>query len=171
MAEQTTEPEANNVREGKYLTFNLGEEQYGLGILTVQEIIQMMKITTVPQTPDYIKGIINLRGRVIGIVDLRHKFGLPEVEETSETCIIVVEVSALDSPMTFGIIVDSVSEVIDVQESDIEDPPTFGSQIQTDFIRGLGKIGGKVKILLDIDRVLSFDEMKSIPGIKEQIEN
>lgn len=141
--------------EGKYLTFVLNHEEYGLEILKVREIIGLMDITPVPQTPAFIKGIINLRGKVIPVVDLRLKFGMPEAEYTKETCIIVVNI---DNRL-MGIIVDTVSEVLDINAKDIEPAPSLGSSIKTDFILGMGKIKGRVKILLDIDKVLSLEEL------------
>lgn len=142
-------------REGKYLTFVLGDEEYGVEILKVREIIGLMEITSVPQTPDFIKGVINLRGKVIPVIDLRLKFGMEQAEYTDETCIIVVD---MDQTM-IGILVDTVSEVLDIPADQIEPPPSFGSKLDTDFILGMGKIKGKVKILLQIDRVLSTEEL------------
>ena len=141
--------------EGKYLTFILCDEEYGLEILKVREIICVMDITEVPQTPNFIKGVINLRGKVIPVVDLRLKFGMPETEYTKETCIIVVDVNGL----LMGIVVDTVSEVLDIADADIEPPPSFGSEVKTSFILGMGKVGGKVKILLSIDEILSAEEL------------
>ncbi len=145
-------------REGKYLTFTLAEEEYGIGILKVKEIIGMMAITTVPQTPTYMKGVINLRGKVIPIVDLRLKFDMEAIDYTEKTCIIVVEVASSSQKVMIGILVDSVSEVLNIKGGDIEDTPNFGSHLNTDYILGMAKTGGKVKILLDIDKVLSNDE-------------
>lgn len=145
-------------KEGKYLTFVLGHEEYGLEILKVREIISVMEITEVPQVPAFIKGVINLRGKVIPIIDLRLKFGMPPIEYTRETCIIVVNVHDL----LLGIVVDTVAEVLDIIEKDIDPPPTFGSAVKTDFILGMGKVKGKVKILLDIDRVLSSEELEVV---------
>jgi purine-binding chemotaxis protein CheW len=141
---------ATQERGGKFLTFFLAGEEYGLEILKVQEIIGMMDITPVPRTPEHIRGVINLRGKVIPVVDLRLKFGMPGTERTAETCIIVVEANAVQT----GIVVDQVSEVLDIEGEEIEDAPAFGSDVQTDFILGIGKSEGRVKLLLDIDRVL-----------------
>ncbi|MBM4053727.1 MAG: purine-binding chemotaxis protein CheW [Planctomycetes bacterium] len=140
-------------REGKYLTFVLCGEEYGVEILKVKEIIGIMNITPVPQSPGYVKGVINLRGKVIPIVDLRLKFGMEEKEYTRETCIIVVEVA---KTMT-GIVVDTVSEVLDITKDEIESAPHFGSDVNTDLFLGVAKIKNKVKILLDIDAVLGTD--------------
>jgi purine-binding chemotaxis protein CheW len=141
-------------REGKYLTFALGREEYGLEILKVREIIGYMDITAVPQTPAYVKGVINLRGQVIPVIDLRAKFGMVSAERTDETCIIVVETSQGGRKFSTGIVVDHVSEVLDIAGENIEDSPQFGSTVDTAFILGMGKVGESVKILLDIDRVL-----------------
>jgi purine-binding chemotaxis protein CheW len=146
-------------REGKYLTFSLGNEEYGLGILKVKEIIGLMPITTVPRTPAFVKGVINLRGKVIPVVDLRLKFEMEEIAYTERTCIIVVEIAAQGGAIPMGIVVDSVSEVLNIKQGEIEDTPTFGSRLDTEYILGLAKTGGGVKILLDIDKVLSSGEV------------
>ena len=151
-------------KEGKYLTFALASEEYGLEILKVREIIGYMEITAVPQTPAYVKGVINLRGQVIPVVDLRAKFGMETTGVTEETCIIVVEISQDDRNISTGIVVDHVSEVLDIAGEDIEESPEFGSSVNTDFILGMGKIGDTVKILLDIDKVLSGDNFDSFAG-------
>ncbi len=140
---------------GKFLTFFLGGEEYGIEILRVQEIIGMMPITSVPGTPDFICGIINLRGKVIPIVDIRKKFGMDSKEYDSETCIIVVNVQGVEA----GAVVDRVSEVLNIPDEDIAPPPSFGKGVQIDFIKGIGKSQSKVKILLDIDRVISSDQI------------
>lgn len=137
--------------EGKYLTFILGGEEYGVDIMKVREIIGVMDITSLPQTPRFIKGVINLRGRVIPVLDLRLKFGLEEVPHTQETCIIVVDLERI----TMGVIVDTVSEVLDIHDNEVEPSPSFGSGVDTRFILGMAKVKGKVKILLDIDTVLT----------------
>ncbi len=146
-------------REGKYLTFALAHEEYGLEILKVREIIGYMEITAVPQTPACIKGVINLRGQVIPVVDLRAKFGMETTEVTDQTCIIVVEITQGGRKANTGIIVDRVQEVLDIAGKDIEEAPQFGAAVDTDFILGMGKIGDSVKILLDIDKVLSSQEI------------
>ena len=149
-------------REGKYLTFTLADEEYGIGILKVKEIIGIMAITTVPQTPEYMKGVINLRGKVIPVVDLRLKFGMASMDYTERTCIIVVEIDGDNRRIQMGIVVDSVSEVLNIKGGDIEDAPNFGSRLNTDYILGMAKTGGKVKILLDIDKVLSGSELTAV---------
>ena len=147
---------------GKYLTFTLGDEVYGLEILKVQEIIGLMRITGVPRTPDYVRGVINLRGKVIPVVELRRKFGLERVEDTKRSCIIVVQVARGDDTVIMGILVDEVSEVVAVAREQLEPAPAFGSSINTDFILAMGKIDENVVILLDIDRVLCEDDFKML---------
>ena len=151
-------------KEGKYLTFALGSEEYGLEILKVRELIGYMEITAVPQTPHYVKGVINLRGQVIPVINLRAKFGMETIEVTEESCIIVVEVSLGNRQFSTGVIVDRVQEVLDIDGSDIEEAPQFGSSVNTDFILGMGKLGDTVKILLDIDKVLAGDDFSGIAG-------
>ncbi len=146
-------------REGKYLTFALAKEEYGIGILKVREIIGMMPITTVPRTPGFVKGVINLRGKVIPVVDLRVKFGMEGADYTERTCIIVVEISGATGSIQMGIVVDSVSEVLNIRGGEIEETPAFGAKLDTDYILGLAKMNGGVKILLDIDRVLNAEGM------------
>ena len=145
----------NVVDGGKFLTFLLQEEEYGLEILKVREIMGLMEITTVPQTPNYVRGVINLRGQVIPVVDLRLKFGMSEGDDDKRTCIIVVDVGGV----MMGIVVDTVSEVMDIDTGSIEATPSFGTELNTDYILGMGKVGGKVKILLDIDKVLTSEEL------------
>lgn len=146
-------------REGKYLTFTLNEEDYGIGILKIKEIIGMMSITSVPQSPDFVKGVINLRGKVIPVVDLRLRFGMEKADYTERTCIIVVEIMGQTGTVNIGIVVDSVSEVMNIKGEDIESTPTFGAKLNTDYILGMAKMEGGVKILLDIDCVLSHGEI------------
>ncbi len=149
-------------REGKYLTFALAGEEYGIGILKVKEIIGLMTITPVPQTPEHIKGVINLRGKVIPVVDLRLKFGMERVESTERTCIIVTEIATGGHKIFMGIVVDSVSEVLNIKMAEIEDTPSFGSNLDTAYILGMAKIGQSVKILLDIDKVMRNEEISQL---------
>ncbi len=141
--------------QGKYLTFSLNGEEYGLEILKVWEIIGMMPITSLPRTPDFVKGVINLRGKVIPVIDLRLRFGLPEKEYTDTTCIIVIKDIGETVNVRTGIIVDSVSEVLTVTVDDLEPAPVYGVSVNTGFILGMVKSRGSVKTLLDIDKVLS----------------
>ena len=148
--------------EGKYLTFQLAEEGYGIGILKVREIIGMLPVTPVPQTPHFLKGVINLRGQVIPVVDLRLKFGLMEEEYTERTSIIVVEVKGQSNNIPIGIVVDMVSEVINIAAGSIEPPPAFGATININYILGMAKTDSGVKILLNIDQVLSSEELGAV---------
>jgi len=149
-------------KEGKYLTFSLANEEYGIGILKVKEIIGMMPITPVPRTPAYVKGVINLRGKVIPVVDLRLKFEMEEMGYTERTCIIVVETRGQLGSVLVGIVVDSVSEVLNIRAADIEEAPAFGARLNTDYILGMAKMNGGIKILLDIDKVLEVDEIEML---------
>jgi purine-binding chemotaxis protein CheW len=149
-------------KEGKYLTFTLAEEEYGIGILKIKEIIGMLPITSVPQTPDFVKGVINLRGKVIPVMDLRLRFGMMSMDYTERTCIIVVEINGQAGTILVGIVVDAVSEVLNIKGNDIEKTPTFGTKLNTDYILGMAKMEGGVKILLDIDQVLSSDELSML---------
>ena len=156
-------PTKTNAAQGKYLTFTLADEQYGIGILKVKEIIGTMPITPVPRTPDSIKGVVNLRGKVIPIMDLRTKFGLPSQQHTDRACIVVVELEQPGGSMTTGIIVDSVSEVLNIQGEQIEPAPDFGIESgATDYIVGMAKTDDGVKILMDIDKVLSGTEASAL---------
>jgi purine-binding chemotaxis protein CheW len=147
---------------GKYLVFHLGREDFGIRVLKVREIMGVQDITAVPQTPAHVKGVINLRGKVIPVVDLRLKFGLPEAEYTQRTCIIVVQVQGGVSASLVGIVVDGVAEVLNVVAGDIEDTPDFGRGVTTPYLLGMAKIKDKVKILLDIDQVLNSQEVRGL---------
>jgi len=154
---------AHVAQAGKYLSFVLGREEYGLEILRVQEINGLMDITRVPRSPDYVNGVINLRGRVIPIISLRKKFDMPVVEDTERTCIIMVQVNYNETQITMGIIVDEVSEVLNITDDQIEPSPSFGGGMeQADFITGMGKLEDKVVILLDLDSVLNGEELAEI---------
>lgn len=150
---------------GKYLTFKLGEEEYGLEIHKVIEIIGMQDITPVPRTPDYLRGVINLRGIIHPVIDLNKKFGMGMTEETNETCIIVVIVERNEKQEQMGIIVDAVSEVEDIEAEAIEKTPSLGTDIDTEFIMGMAKTKGTVKILLDLQKVLSDQELSMISEV------
>jgi purine-binding chemotaxis protein CheW len=150
------------IKTGKYLTFSLESEEYGIGILKVKEIIGMLPITSVPRTPEFVKGVINLRGKVIPVIDLRLKFDMKSISYNDRTCIIVVEIDASESTVQIGIVVDTVSEVLNIKEDEIEETPAFGTKLDTRYILGMAKQDGGVKILLNIDKVLSSDEMAAI---------
>ena len=158
---ETIEQSANAITHlgGKYLTFSLSNEEYGIGILKIKEIIGMMPVTSVPQTPDFVKGVVNLRGKVIPVMDLRLKFSMEAVDNTERTCIIVVEIEGKAGDILIGLVVDSVSEVLNIAQNDIEKTPSFGTNLDTKYILGMAKMEGGVKILLDIDRILSTSEI------------
>jgi purine-binding chemotaxis protein CheW len=149
-------------RAGKYLTFSLSDQEYGVGIRKVREIMGMLPITAIPHVPKHIKGVINLRGKVIPIIDLRLKFGIATKAKTDQECIVVVEINGHEKEMMMGILVDSVSEVINIREQDIEDTPSLGVDVHTEFILGMAKVGQGIKILLDIDCVLGQEELNAI---------
>jgi purine-binding chemotaxis protein CheW len=149
-------------RSGKYLVFELNGEECCIQVLKVREIMGIQDITAVPQTPVYVRGVINLRGKVIPVVDLRLKFKLPEAEYTQRTCIIVVQVQKDSNPMLMGIVVDSVAEVLNIMAADIEDTPNFGQGVATPYLMGMAKIKGRVKLLLDIDEVLTSQELQGL---------
>ncbi|MCX7823227.1 MAG: chemotaxis protein CheW [Syntrophobacterales bacterium] len=159
---EKSEVSAKRAMPGKYLTFRLGNEEYGIEILKVKEIIGMMPITPIPQTPAYIKGVINLRGKVIPVIDLRLRFHMEEVPYNERTCIIVVEVKLVNEPISIGIVVDAVSEVSQIKEEEIEVTPSFGTSLDTSYILGMAKTDNSVKILLDIDQVLTQEELTSL---------
>lgn len=156
---------ATTLKTGKYLTFSLEEEEYGIGILKVKEIIGMMLITPVPKTPDFVKGVINLRGKVIPVIDLRSKFNMASTPYNDRTCIIIVEIDSADATVLIGIVVDSVSEVLNIREDEIEDAPAFGTKLDTHYILGLAKKNGSVKILFNIDKVLSISEIAALENV------
>jgi len=157
-------------KAGKYLTFKLSTEEYGLEILKVREIIGLMGITAVPRTPDYVRGVINLRGTIIPVVDLRKKFGMESTEETEQSCIIVVEVTKKDGSEVIGVFVDAVSEVLDIAKDDIEKTPSLGSGVNTDFILGMAKIKDSVKILLNVEKVLTTAEIADLSKVSSMAE-
>jgi purine-binding chemotaxis protein CheW len=165
---ETAPAAAQDLRAGKYLTFELAREEFGIRVLKVREIMGLQEITAVPQTPVHIKGVINLRGKVVPVIDLRLKFGIPGAEYTQRTCIIVTQVHGESGPVLMGIVVDGVSDVLNLAAAEIEDTPDFGEQIAGQYLLGMAKVKGKVKILLDIDRVLSAQELHSLSRIVEK---
>lgn len=156
----TTDP-----RIGKYLTFRLAKEEFAIQVLRVREIMGLQDITAVPQTPHYMKGVINLRGKIVPVVDLRLKFGFPEVEATPATCIIVVQLRRGKDVLLMGILVDSVSEVLNFGAADIEDTPDFGHGVSLPYLLGIAKMKGTVKILLNIDEVLNTAEVQNLESV------
>lgn len=163
LAETRVSAATGAARAGKYLTFRLAAEEYGLKILKVREIIGLMPITKMPEAPVYIRGIINLRGRVIPVLELRARFGMEAIADNEETCIIVVDQVSGGRTTLMGILVDAVSEVLDIKGDEIQDPPSMGGEHECDFILGIGKVKGGVKILLDIDRVITTETIGRLP--------
>jgi len=169
MSAETTQILAPGVQRlaGKYLTFDIQGESYGIDVLKVREIIRLANITAVPQMPQYVRGVINLRGKIVPVMDLRLRFGFPETQNTEQTCIIVVLVKLPDSKASqMGLIVDGVEEVINVASSDIEETPDFGTGNFAEYILGMAKIKGVVKPLLDIDRVLAADGRETVQSAR-----
>lgn len=163
MSTESAKPESIKKLAGKYLTFALNNEFYGIDVLKVREIIRLTEITSVPQMPAYVRGVINLRGKIIPVMDLRLRFGFPAAEGTEQTCIVVVQVRLPDGKATqMGLIVDGVEEVVNIAASEIEETPDFGAHLSTDYIIGMAKIKGAVKTLLDIDSVISAGETLAI---------
>ncbi len=156
------------VQGGKYLTFALGHEEYGIPIHKVKEIIGIMEITSIPKTPKFIRGVINLRGKIIPIMDLRLKFDMEEKEYSERTCIVVVEIQLEEMKKQMGIAVDAVSEVVNIQTGEIEPPPEYGAHSSEEFLTGVGKVKGKVILLLDIDKVLDSEEMGMLKEIRQK---
>ncbi|MBI5919401.1 MAG: purine-binding chemotaxis protein CheW [Nitrosomonadales bacterium] len=149
----------------QYLTFMLGGELFAIGILTIKEIIEYGNLTTVPLMPDFIRGVINLRGSVVPVVDLSARFGRKSAEITRRTCIVIIEVEAGEDKQDIGVMVDAVNEVLEIPDNQIEPAPAFGAKIRTDFIAGMGKVNGKFVILLNVDKVLSVDELAILDGV------
>ena len=159
------------VDQRQYLTFNLVDEEYAIGILRVKEILQYDTLTRVPSVPVFIRGVINLRGNVVTVVDLARKFGIQETPITKRTCIVIVEVSdANGEPTEMGVMADSVSQVVEFAANDIQPPPSFGSSVEVDYLEGMGKLDSKFALILDIDRVLSADELVAVTTIEEALE-
>jgi len=150
------------VQDGKYLTFSLKKEEYGIPILKVKEIIGMMEITDVPKTPNFVKGVINLRGKIIPVMDLRLKFTMEEKEYNERTCTIVVEVNINNLKSLMGIVVDTVSEVVNISHGEIEPSPQYGSKVNEEFLIGMGKVKGKVVMLLNIEKIINSEELVTL---------
>jgi purine-binding chemotaxis protein CheW len=154
---------------GKFLTFLLGREEYGLEIMKVREIIRYVDVTHVPRVPNYVDGVINLRGQVIPVINLRRKFGMADADRTEETCIIVVDVHTDGRRINTGIVVDRVSEVLMIAGEQIDEPPTFDASVSAQFILGIGKVGKTMKILLSIDEVLTTDDLTGLADMQKQV--
>lgn len=153
--------------EGQYLTFLIGGEMFAISILGIKEIIEYGNLTTVPMMPEFIRGVINLRGAVVPVVDLSARFGRTASEVTRRSCIVIIEVEEDEEKQDVGVVVDSVSEVLEIAAAEIEAAPSFGAKIRADFISGMGKVNGKFVIILNADRVLSVDEMARLSGVSD----
>ncbi|MCK9329160.1 MAG: chemotaxis protein CheW [Candidatus Cloacimonetes bacterium] len=153
--------------EGKYLTFNLMEEFYGVNVEHILQIIAIPEITKIPKTPDFVKGVINLRGKIIPVIDLRIKFKLPEQQYNDRTSIVIIKLKTKQSEIFIGIIIDKVLEVLDIHNEEIEDTPTFGVQLDTEFILGMAKVKNKVVTLLNINKILTETELTQIEKSKK----
>ena len=158
---------ADVVETTQYLTFTLGEEEFALDIAKVREVLDYISITKVPRMPEYLRGVINLRGNVVPVVDLRMKLGMAAIEKTVNTCIVIVEIERDDEVVQMGALTDSVQEVMDLDHRQVEPPPRLGINIQTEFIKGMGKRDDKFIIILDIDKVLSEEEFKEAREMAE----
>ena len=157
--------DTNTVSSQQYVTFSLGEELFGVEVTRTREILSLTPVTKVPQTPDYLLGVINLRGQVVPVVDMRLKLGLPAGDETEDTCIIVVEVHVDGEPIIVGALADAVREVLDIRSDQIEPPPRLGTRLKTEFITGMGKIDEQFMILLNIDRIFNSDELAFVQDV------
>lgn len=155
----------------QYLTFMLAGEVFAIGILAIKEIIEYHSLTEVPMMPASVRGVINLRGAVVPVMDLLARFGRPSSEITKRTCIVIVEILAGDEPQVIGVVVDAVNEVLDIAPADIEPPPAFGARVRSDFIQGMGKVKGKFVILLDVDHVLSLDEVGALASMQTEAQD
>lgn len=169
MTQTETNAAKTDGRAGKYLVFHLGNEEFAIQVQKVREIMGVQDITQVPQTPAHVKGVINLRGKVIPVVNLRLKFAMPPVEYTHRTCIVVVQIAGLRGPMMMGVVVDGVVEVLQVASGDVEDTPAFGQDVAVPYIMGMAKIKDKVKILLDIDQVMAAHDLVNLDLAAKQI--
>lgn len=165
----TALPEAASTAQMQYLTFHLGDEEYGVGILQAKEIIEYDKVTKVPRAPGFIRGVINLRGTVVPVVDLALKFGQTPKPVTRKTCIVLVEVEADDATSTIGVVADGVSQVVELAPTDIEEPPSFGTPVKAHHLLGLGKAGKRFILLLDIQRLLSLPEMTAAQQVVDSV--
>lgn len=162
--EEAFEEDASS-EEQQYLTFMLSRETYGIAILNIREIIEFGKITQVPMVPDFIRGVINLRGSVVPVIDLSRRFGKPQSETTRKSCIVVIELADGEGTQEIGVLVDSVNEVIEIHQREIEPAPSFGTRIRTDFIKGMGKVNGEFVVILEASNVLSMEEMALLADI------
>ncbi|MFN0301066.1 MAG: chemotaxis protein CheW [Burkholderiales bacterium] len=146
----------------QFLSFLLGGEAFALGILAIKEIIEYGPLTEVPMMPAFVRGVINLRGAVVPVIDLAARFGRPSAPNSKRTCVVIIEIAAADGKEDIGIVVDAVNEVLEIPSAEIEPPPAFGTTISADFVEGLGKVNGKFIVILNVDKVLSVEEMTTL---------
>jgi purine-binding chemotaxis protein CheW len=163
----TRDQPAGSEQAQQYLTFVLSGEVFAIGILAIKEIIEYAHLTPVPMTPEYVRGVINLRGAVVPVLDLSVRFGKPASPVTRRTCIVIIEADIAGERMDVGVVVDTVNAVLDIPPGDIEPPPSFGARIRTDFIQGMGKVNGKFVILLDVSQVLAAEEVLALTDARE----
>lgn len=156
--------------EGQYLTFTLGKEMFAIGILNIKEILEYGQLTSVPMMPEFIRGVINLRGAVVPVVDLGARFGGKQSDITKRTCIVIIEVTTEETSQDIGVVVDAVSEVLEIPDEEIEPAPAFGARIRADFIAGMGKVNGKFVIILEVNKVLSVDELEMVSRVGEEVQ-
>jgi purine-binding chemotaxis protein CheW len=161
---------AEKTDASQFLTFRLAEDIFAIDVIMAKEVLDFADVTKVPQTPDYMLGVINLRGSVVPVVDMRLKFGMPETDMTRDSCIIVVEVDVEGEAVTVGALADSVQEVMDIEENQIEPPPRIGTKLNTEFIKGMGNLGEKFVIILDINKVFSADDLDFARNVSEEAE-
>ncbi len=159
-----------NSESGQYLTFKLQDEVFAVDISQVREVLELDKVTKVPQTPEMMRGVINLRGAVVPVIDMRLKFGMGETEKTVDTCIIIVEIAIDDETTLIGALADSVQEVMDLEEDQIEPPPKIGTRLNTDLIKGMGKRGEEFIIILDIEKIFTLEELDMVLDSREEVE-
>ncbi|OHC84819.1 MAG: chemotaxis protein CheW [Sideroxydans sp. RIFOXYD2_FULL_59_7] len=163
--ERAAEVAAADEGQSQYLTFLLGGEMFAIPILNIKEIIEYGSLTTVPMMPAFIRGVINLRGSVVPVVDMALRFGRKAGDVTRRTCIVIIEIETGDEKQDVGVVVDTVSEVLEIPDTEIEQTPSFGAKIRADFIHGMGKINGKFVIILSVNHVLSIDEMATLSQV------
>ena len=161
-AKQSMAPVISQEEDSQYLTFLIDGEMFTIGILNIKEIIEYGQLTEVPLMPGFMRGVINLRGRVVPVIDLSVRFGRQRTDITKRTCIVIVEIRSEEIHQDIGLLVDAVSEVLDIPHEEIEPPPSFGANIRSEFISGMGKINGKFVIILNIEKVLSVDELAAM---------
>lgn len=166
---QLTVPQESAVQGRQYLTFTVKRESFGIAIASIKEIIEYRAPTEVPLMPGYMRGIINLRGRVVPVIDLAVRFGRDKLEQTRRTCIVILEAPQAEDKHDIGVLVDTVSAVVEIADTDVEPSPSFGANLRTDFISGMGKIGEQFVILLDIGKVLSIDELATLGDAGENV--